>query len=856
MQVSLFNRFFCRFGEFQITHRAFFLILLALITAVGFFGLTKFQADTSEDGWFDKSEEVKRNQDYFESVFGSDDSIMILVESDDVFSPEVLDAIARLGDRLLAEVPYADELTSIMNLSISHGTEDGFEVINPFDDGIPDTSTAEGQTELAEKKAFILSRRSLVNNLVSDDGKETWVLLSLNPYESAEQSAIGKVAYDIVHSDEFKSDRYTLKGTGIAYTEYEEDVVTEAECAKRIGIGFLVMIFCLVLFVRSLRGLIVPAIATVCGIVCVLGYSSLFGIKSNMTMLALPVLLGMALSVGYSIHYINEFRLHFRTTGKRRESVVKAVEETGWPILFTVITTMASMISFMTVGIGELKWVGGICSSIVFATYLYVIILIPIFMSFGKDKKQMSLSGLTRQSNEEIDSRVEHGNDNGRNWNDNVLSRNDSVTSCNDSKRALRAAFEPAEGVAENGSEADGWSEGETFPTRADRFFEKFGLHVAKNRWLITGISAAIIVACVPGCFRLRVNMDYMEMMGHKIPYVQELLTILDAKLGSQYSYNVMVEFADEAADSDAFKIPRNMKNLDALEEKISKFKMTRWSGDEPRITSVTDIVKEVNRCLNEDNADFYAVPDEQDLLTQELFLYEMSGGDNLSKWLDTDYRTTYLHVDLNGYDANEIVYEINEAERFAKELFPEATVGVVGQVVNYAAMNEKLVKGELKSFLFSFVIIAILMIIAFSSVTTGLIGMIPNLAPVLFIGAFMGWENISLDMLTMTVMPMILGIAVDDTIHFTNRTKLEFERTGSYLESLKITFREIGKTLGMTTFILCSMFAVFCTSPMNALLRIGLLTVIGLGSALIADYTLTPVLIYITKPFGSERRR
>ncbi|MBQ9206259.1 MAG: MMPL family transporter [Treponema sp.] len=807
MSVEHFNSFFRQFGEFQIKHRAFFLAFIAVFTLGGFLGLTKFQGDNSEDGWFDKTEEVKRNQDYFESIFGSDDAIMILVESDDVFSPTVLKAIECLSDRLVSEVPYADEVTSLMNLSISHGTEDGFEVINPFEDGVPDISTEEGKNSLAAKKELILSRRSLVNNLVSDDSKETWVLLSLNPYESEEQSAIGKVAYDIVHSPEFKSDVYTMKGTGIAYTEYEEDVVTGEECAKRIGIGFCVMILCLLIFVRSLRGLIVPIFATVGGIVAVLGYSSLFGIKSNLTMLALPVLLGMALSVGYSIHYINEFRLHFRTSGKRRESVVKAVEETGWPILFTVITTMASMISFMTVGIGELKWVGGICASIVFATYLYVIILIPVFMSYGKNKEGKVSPSLQPASQ---------------------------------SYATPSAGDTPATPPYPQNA------------THADRFFENFGASVVKKRWLIVGISAAIIIACVPGCFKLGVNMDYMEMMGKKIPYVKELLTILDAKLGSQYCYNVMVEF-DEA---DAFKIPENMKKLDALEEKISRFKLTRWSGNEPRITGVTDIVKEVNCTLNEDNGEFYKIPDNQDLLTQELFLYEMSGGDNLSKWLDAEYKTTFLHVDLNGYDANQIVEDIKNAKAAAQNLFPDAKVGVVGQVVNYAAMNEKLVKGELKSFMFSFVIIAVLMILAFSSITTGLIGMIPNLAPVLCIGAFMGWGKISLDMLTMTVMPMILGIAVDDTIHFTNRTKLEFERTGSYLESIKITFREIGKTLGMTTFILCSMFAVFCTSPMNALARIGLLTILGLGSALIADYTLTPVLIYITKPFGREQKK
>ena len=803
MSVEKFNRFFRRFGEFQIKQRTWLLLFIVLLTALGFFGFTKFQADNSEAGWFDESEEVKRNQDYFESIFGSDDAIMVLVESDDVFDVEVLDAIKRLGERLEAEVPYADELTSVMNLSISKGTEDGFEVINPFED-FSTEGVLSDRNKFLEAKNFILSRHSLVNNLVSDDAKETWVLLSLYPYPDEEQAAIGKVANEIVHSDEFKSDKYTLKGTGMAYTEYEEDQVSGEECAKRIGIGFFVMLLCLVIFVRSFRGVIVPILATVGGIVCVLGYSSLLGVKSNTTMLALPVLLGMALSVGYSIHYINEFRLHFRNTGKRKESVIKAVEETGWPILFTVITTMASMISFMTVGIGELKWVGGICSAIVFATYLYVIILIPIFMSYTP-------SVFFRHS---------------------PFCNRHSLLSKGDNKKNI---------VEKHAAKY----------TKADMFFERFGEAVANRKWLIAGVSAAIIALCLPWCFRLTVNMDYVEMMGEKIPYVKELLSILDAKLGSQYCYNVLIEFDEE----DAFKVPQNMKNLDALEEKIATLKLTRWSANAPRITSVTDIVKEINACLNEDKSEFYSVPDEQDLLTQELFLYEMSGGDNLEKWLSADYRTTYVHVDLNGYDANQIVEDINLAKQYAKELFPQAKVGVVGQVVNYAAMNEKLVKGELKSFLFSFVIIAVLMIIAFSSITTGLIGMIPNLAPVLFIGAFMGFMKIPLDMLTMTVMPMILGIAVDDTIHFTNRTKLEFEKTGDYLESLKITFRELGKTLGMTTFILCSMFAVFCTSPMNALARIGFLTILGLGSALVADYTLTPVLIYIIKPFGSRNR-
>ena len=116
-----------------------------------------------------------------------------------------------------------------------------------------------------------------------------------------------------------------------------------------------------------------------------------------------------------------------------------------------------------------------------------------------------------------------------------------------------------------------------------------------------------------------------------------------------------------------------------------------------------------------------------------------------------------------------------------------------------------------------------------------------------------MGYSGMPLDMITMLVMPMILGIAVDDTIHMNNHIKYGFERTGSYRHALLLSYREIGKTMGMTTFILCAMFFVFIFSPMGALHNVGLLSIVGLGAALIADYTLTTALVYLTKPYGKR---
>ena len=780
MQVSRVNKVFARLGHFQVKFRWPILLATVVVTVLACLGLPHLQMTSSEEEWFDDWDKVKIDQAHFNEKFGSDDTYMVMVRADDVFAPEVLRAIDRLSRRLENEVPYADRVVSLThNLSIPVANDEGFEVIDPFESGIP-----EDPQELETKKRLILSRESLVNNIVSDDAKETWVILSLKSYEGGVdfgKDSIAPFARNVIYSDEFKSDKFEMLPTGMSYTEMEENEVISRECAIRIGIGFMVMLVCLILFVRSFRGVVVPAIATVGGIASVLGINAWLGVIGDESMVALPVLLGMALSVGYSIHYINSFRMHFRRTGNRHESVICAVEETGWPILFTVITTVASLISFLFAGIRPIRWIGGISAGIVTMVYLYVIILIPILMSFGKNAKP-----------------------------------------------------DPVQ-VKSAGA------------TKADILFEFFGRKVCRHSGIVAAVSAAIMLLQVPGMMHIDVNMDYTETMGEKIPFVVRLKDMLSGKIGSLYDFNVMVEFEDD----DALKDPANMKRIEQLEQKLGTLQLTKVSGDKPRVQSVTRLVKEMNRTLNADSIEHYKIPDAQDMLTQLLFLYEISDPDALFERMDENYRMTYIHIELAGYDANKIVEDLDSAKSYSAQIFPDAKVSVVGDVVNYAEMNGKLVGGLLRSFGGSFVIIAIMMILAFGNIKAGLIGMIPNVAPVLLIGGVMGYSGMPLDMITMLVMPMILGIAVDDTIHMNNHIKYGFERTGSYRQAILLSYREIGKTMGMTTFILCAMFFVFIFSPMGALHNVGLLSIVGLGAALIADYTLTTALVYLTKPYG-----
>jgi predicted RND superfamily exporter protein len=394
MNLDKINRRFAQFGAFQIRRRWFFIIALIVFTLIGFTGLPKLTTNDNMDDWFGEYEAIQINTERFEDTFGNEDTVLVLVEAEDVFDPEVLTMIRSLGAELLEKVPYARELRSLTDMSIVLGGDDGIEVSNPFEDGIPPAGV-----ELEEKRSYIMSRDSLVNMLVSDDCRETWISLSLNNYEnknnSSEMYAVGEAARKIIMDPKWENPRYSLKPSGIAYTEYEEHLVVMDETIKRIAGGFVVLILCLIIFTRSLRGIVIPVLTTLGGIGSVFGYMAHLGIAADSNMMTLPVLLAMALSVGYAIHLVNAFKVRFRVSGKRREALIDAVGETGWPILFTAITTIASLLSFLFAGIGALRWVGLTSAATVFAVYLYVVLLMPALFSFGKDRKTAAIAPAT-----------------------------------------------------------------------------------------------------------------------------------------------------------------------------------------------------------------------------------------------------------------------------------------------------------------------------------------------------------------------------------------------------------------------------------------------------------------------------
>jgi predicted RND superfamily exporter protein len=352
------------------------------------------------------------------------------------------------------------------------------------------------------------------------------------------------------------------------------------------------------------------------------------------------------------------------------------------------------------------------------------------------------------------------------------------------------------------------------------------------------------ILLCI-GLWKIEAAFDIERTMGTKVDYVKEVMEVGRSELGSLYSYDLIVELPND----DEAKEPQNLLQLDKLQQKVNGYDLTK------RTTSILDILKDLNQTLNDGDTAFYRIPDTEEEVAQMILLYENAGGTESEYWVDYDYRRLRLMVEISDFNSAQVEQEMARIQADAEQLFPGAKITTVGNIPQYVTMMQYLVRGQMLSFVISILIIGIILMIAFQSIRVGLIGLIPNMMPAVFVGGYMGWMGIPLDMMTATLLPMMLGMAVDDTIHFINHSKLEYDRTCDYPTAIRRTFRVVGVAIVITSIITSAVFASFCSSACTMCLNFGLMAIIGILSALAADLLVTPILVNKCKVFGKVKK-
>ena len=128
------------------------------------------------------------------------------------------------------------------------------------------------------------------------------------------------------------------------------------------------------------------------------------------------------------------------------------------------------------------------------------------------------------------------------------------------------------------------------------------------------------------------------------------------------------------------------------------------------------------------------------------------------------------------------------------------------------------------------------------------LVALIPNMIPLLIIGGIMGYFGIDLNVGTAVIFTIAFGIAVDDTIHFLGKLRIELNKGKSLLYALKRTYLSAGKAIIVTTIILSSGFFALITSDLQGTFNLGLLVSITLVFAVLSDLLLIPALVLLLR--------
>jgi len=166
--------------------------------------------------------------------------------------------------------------------------------------------------------------------------------------------------------------------------------------------------------------------------------------------------------------------------------------------------------------------------------------------------------------------------------------------------------------------------------------------------------------------------------------------------------------------------------------------------------------------------------------------------------------------------------------------------------------MADEVARSQYRSMLLALGIISVILIVTLGSLQGGLMAMIPNLIPATLSFGLMGLFGLPLDADTLLIAPIIIGIAVDDTIHFMTHYRIDLVRTGSMAVALKNTVRDVGQAVMFTTMIIALSFALLSFSGHLGMAKMGFFGAIAIFVALLCDLFLIPAMINTFKPtFG-----
>ncbi len=316
----------------------------------------------------------------------------------------------------------------------------------------------------------------------------------------------------------------------------------------------------------------------------------------------------------------------------------------------------------------------------------------------------------------------------------------------------------------------------------------------------------------------------------------------LNRELSGAGNFEILIDTHKENGIQDP-EVLQRMENLRGVIQEISEQSDKRIG----KTVSILEIIKETNQALNENRAEFYSIPDDPELIAQELLLFENGGSDDIGDFVDSQFSQARMSVSAKRVDAFDNITFMEEIlARFQQTIGETGTVRITGLQPLMVATMKAVIFSLSRSYGLAFMMITPLMMLLIGSIRGGLISMVPNIAPILMTLGLMGWLDIPMDVFTLLIGCIAIGLAVDDTIHFIHCFQQNYGECGNPILSVQRTMETTGKALLFTSLVLATGFFIFMNSSMSNLFNFGLLTGFAISMAFLCDVLLTPALLVL----------
>ena len=555
------------------------------------------------------------------------------------------------------------------------------------------------------------------------------------------------------------------------------------------GLGVLLFIIATLWFVfRKLIWIIVPISSCFFSVLIMTGLLGLLGWKVTVISSNFIALM-LILTMAMNIHMSTRF-LQLRNdfpTSSNFEIISMTTSKMFWPIIYTVLTTVCAFLSLIFSGIKPIIDFGWMMTFGLITSFIITFTLLPTLLSF-------------------------------------VSNHNVNVKEDSDSK--------------------------------ITSFFAKISINNKNTIFTLTGL---VIVLSIIGISRLEVENSFINYF-NKNTEIYKGMKLIDEKLGGTTPLEVILKFPQkEKIESSDDEFENWGDDEDQNDEKywFTKDKVDKIDAVHNYLDGLTPVGKVLS---------FSSIIQVATQLNNNKPLGSLEMGVLYSKIPESikkDIIDPYISIKDNearislrikdsqdGLRRNDLIKQINYDLKNKLKL-NEEEFKLAGVLILFNNLLQSLFKSQILTLGLVMIGIFIMFMILFRNIKLSLIGVVPNFIAAFFILGIIGLLGIPLDMMTITIAAITIGIAVDNSIHYIYRFKEEFLKHNDYEKTLKICHSTVGVAILNTSITIVFGFSILVFSKFIPTIYFGVFTGIAMLLAMISVLTLLPSLILISKPFG-----